>query len=122
MFFEKNKKMLMAAGGVAILWIILYFTLVSPNWKDAEEKKAQANQNRETWEKTTKDDKRAKEIKARGNEYIVLANAREELTDAGSKTERKLKEMRQIEFGTHDSLRSFSTAAAGKNGDVNELL
>src|ERR1043165_1450772 len=122
MFFERNKKLLIGSGVAAILWIVLYFVFVSPLKEDAKNKQEQAANNRKTWEDFTDNAKEQKATKGRGNEWVARATAEKELNESSVQTEEKFKELSQIEFGTHQSLKAFSTAAAGAGGDKSNLL
>ncbi|HLX62406.1 MAG TPA: hypothetical protein VKX17_14105 [Planctomycetota bacterium] len=122
MFFEKNKRMLIGTGVVALLWIILFYSLVSPNWAAADSKEKEAGSGKAAWENATKNDKDSKRAAANKNAYTKRTTAEEEIKESSEKLQAKFKEMRRIEFGTAASLKPFSTAAAGKGGDINELL
>lgn len=122
MFFERNKKLLIGAGAVALLWVILYFVLVSPAKQDARDKQEQALKDKKSWEDYTDNAKEHKSAKGRNNEWLARVTAERELKESSAQTEEKFKELGQIEFGTHETLKAFSTAAAGARGDVGEML
>ncbi|MEI6231579.1 MAG: hypothetical protein WCT04_00900 [Planctomycetota bacterium] len=124
MFFEKNKNLMIATGAVALLWVILFYTLVAPSWEQAQAAQEAAQAKRKAWEASTNAEKERKEAKEdkRKNEFKIRKEAEADLTRASEVIDVKSKELRKIEFGTKDSLRSFSVASVGKNGDTKNLL
>ena len=124
MFFEKNKNLLIATGGVALLWVILYYVLVSPNWEAAQKNEESAQTKRKAWEASTHAEKERQEAKSdkRPAEFKIRSEAESDLNRASELIEIKSKESRKIEFGTRDTLRPFSINAVGKSGDTGNLL
>jgi len=124
MFFEKNKNLLIATVGVSVLWLILYYVLIAPNWQVAHDNEETAQTKRKAWEESTNADEERKEAKKanRTNDFKVRKAAEADLNRASEQIEIKSKELRKIEFGTKESLRPFSVAAVGKNGDTHNLL
>ncbi len=124
MFFEKNKNLLIGTGAVALLWVILYYVLVSPNWAEAQKSEETAETKRKAWVESTDAlaEKKAAEKAHRTNKFLTKAEAEKELDANSAQTELRMKELRKIEFGNHESLKPFSVAAAGAGGDANSLL
>lgn len=124
MFFEKNKNLLIATGAVALLWIILYYVMISPNWDEAGKSVTAAAEKRLAWETATHADRERKDAKdeKRTNDFKPRADAEKELNRSSEQTEIKFKELRRIEFGTRDTLKPYSIAAVGKSGDTKNLL
>lgn len=126
MFFEKNKKLLIGTAAIALLWIVLFYTLVAPKWAEAEANKTAASEHRKDWELYMRNDAAKKAAEkapdASPIEYLTQHEAEKKLKENRSKIEIKFSELKKIEFGDHETLKPFSVAAVGKNGDPQNLL
>jgi len=93
--------------------------MVAPNWEAAESSETTAKKAKTDWEenaKATADRKHA------AYPFKERKKAEEELDANSAQTEVRFKELRKIEFGTHETLKAFSVAAAGAGGDTSNLL
>lgn len=130
MFFEKNRNFFIGAGGVALLWIILFYTLIKPSWVEAEENRTSAEAKRTEWTNYTQNEsakKAAAKFENKPNdpqrvEYLARKEADRKLDDNRKKIDVKFADLKKIEFGNRETLKAFSLAAAGKGGDASNLV
>lgn len=126
MFFQKNRNLFIGVALVAIAWLILYYTIVAPQWQEAQDNRKLADGRRVDWQNFMKNSKAENDAKkstdANKIEYLTRAEADKKMATNRARIDEKFSELKQIEFGNHESLKAFTVFAAGKGGDTKNLL
>jgi len=122
MFFKNNQNLLIGTVAAGILWLILYYSLVSGNWTTADDNRKIAEEKRQTWINDSKSDKTEKRAGEHKNAFLPRVDAEKRIKKNSDEVAVKQSELKSIEFGNAESLKAFSTAAAGKGGDASNHL
>lgn len=107
---KKNKLLLGGAAGMLALWLGGYF-LISGNWATAAAQNQSADDERAKWAENFTPGPNLMPRKQAGDELLANQKA---IGD-------NLKTLKQIEFGTLESLRAFSLLAAGTEDEKSFL-
>ncbi|HYF49470.1 MAG TPA: hypothetical protein VEJ63_08695 [Planctomycetota bacterium] len=109
----QNKLLLAGAVASVAAFVCAHLFFIQSNWAESARQLDTAKQNKDKWDNY---------FKAKSDEKLVSKpEAEKAIRDSNSALQRKLDELKQIEFGTPDSLHAFSLAAAG-NGDPKNYL
>lgn len=122
MFFKNNQNLLIGTAVAGILWLILYYTLVSTNWTTAADNRSNAEERRQTWINISRSKDTEKHADERKNAFLPREAAEKRIKKNSDEVAIKQGELKGIEFGNSESLKAFSVAAAGKGGDPSNLL
>ncbi|HEY3321145.1 MAG TPA: hypothetical protein VGP72_11815 [Planctomycetota bacterium] len=103
MFVKENKMLLLGTAGVVIAVLLVHMFWVNQNRLAADEKLKAAEENREKWEKNFKS----------GAGLLPRPAAEKAIQDSNLELKKKEDQLKNILFGTPDSLRSYTESAAG---------
>lgn len=109
--FSQNKGMITGALVCIGVFAVVQWMFIQSNWAEADRKLQEADGVRVKWDKFYKP----------GDKLVPHPDAEKALNESNSKLQAHLDNLRKIEFGTLDSLRVFSVAAAGSNDPKNYL-
>ena len=109
--FQKNKIIFIGAAAFAILWLILYSTMVSPNWSDRDGEVDDAQENLDRWVKLYKP--------AKDGSTLALPEGNRALEEEEQLLNASRKKLRGIEFSPSRSMSKYTLAGAGSNDPNN---
>jgi hypothetical protein len=109
---QKNKLLLLASLAVLALWLLCHLFYISGNWAEAASRNEKADAQKELWEKNF----------SSGPGLMPKKQALDELAGNQKAITDNLKTLKQIEFGTADTLRGFSVGAGGAAVDEKSFL
>lgn len=113
MFWERNKRILLSAGGCIAVWWIVYAWAVAPAWSAAETERTAAEAARKKWRKYYRKD--------RDGKTRPLPQARAALKRNDEALKREKTTAAEIFFADEKQLQKYSRAAAGE-GDPNNYF
>ena len=114
MFFLQNKKLILGAAAALALWLVVVFGFVQSNWSGQAQKKKETEENREHWDVyfTAKP----------GDKMLPTPEAEEAIVDSNKKLEENLIQLRRIEFGAPETLKTYTEATAGTGDHKNYFV
>jgi hypothetical protein len=103
----QNKNIFIGMAMCVVMFAMTHLFMIQPNWVLMKTHLSATDENRLKWEKLYKVD----------GKLLPLPEAEKAIKESNAVMLNKLDELKKIEFGTEESLRSYSIKAAGSAGD-----
>ena len=113
MFFHENKTLIFGALAAVAIWLFIVFGLIRGNWAAQVQKQSETETNKSQWD--------AYYTSKPTEKMLPKPEAESAIADSNSKLQENLVQLKKIEFGTTQSLATYSEAAAG-TGDKNNYF